>query len=674
MAYTILGDRNLSKYPIALFFDESAFNINKIKEIYIKPLMDQGISINEFILFKMTFNKTLLKEVKEYLNEIASILKEYQVEVIYMTNPACYKVLMKTNKTTNSIGYLNTPNYIGYTGYKVILGINHQRLYIDSSLIDALNRSLKVLIHWKNNTYIPPGTNIIKKETYLYSLSDIKTALRKLLICPQLIIDIETTSLKFWEAEIETISFCYANAKGVAFPVYREHSINEVKQIKHWLKQFFLNYKGTCIYHNGNFDIKVLIYYLFMDHIQDIKNLLIGLDCMTNKFEDTKIISYLALNSTASYSLKLKDLTQEFAGDYAILDGGSTANIPTIELLKYNLIDTISTYYLFNKYYSILKETNQDKLYYDLLLPTAKVIIQMELIGMPINSNTVNTTAKQLLDNQTKLLIKISNNPIIQEFNLILRKQAYEKAHAKWKVKTVPLSHFDNVNFNINSDDQLRLLLFTYLQLPINSKTESGLPSVDHESINKLIHTIADNSIKELLQTITEYTAVTKITNTFLPILQSAPTHTDKHQYIHGSFNIGGTVTGRLSSSNPNLTNLPSNSVYGTTIKNCFQAPKGMIMVGADFNGLEDRISALTTKDPNKLKVFIDGYDGHSLRAYFYFKDLMPSIKQATETDRCFQVNVGGTDIRFLGTDIIEYMGVSYTGLELYEFLTSTKL
>lgn len=103
--------------------------------------------------------------------------------------------------------------------------------------------------------------------------------------------------------------------------------------------------------------------------------------------------------------------------------------------------------------------------------------------------------------------------------------------------------------------------------------------------------------------------------------------------YLHGNFNIGGTVSGRLSSSNPNLQNIPSTgSKYAKKVKSCFMAPAGWIMAGADFASLEDRISALTTKDPNKLKVYTDGYDGHCLRAYAYFGSFMRGIKDTVES------------------------------------------
>lgn len=92
--------------------------------------------------------------------------------------------------------------------------------------------------------------------------------------------------------------------------------------------------------------------------------------------------------------------------------------------------------------------------------------------------------------------------------------------------------------------------------------------------------------------------------------------------YLLGNFNIGGTLSGRLSSSDPNLQNLPATGTkYAKLIKDCFEAPPGWLFIGLDFDSLEDKISALTTKDPNKLAVYTDGFDGHALRAAYYFKD-----------------------------------------------------
>ena len=82
----------------------------------------------------------------------------------------------------------------------------------------------------------------------------------------------------------------------------------------------------------------------------------------------------------------------------------------------------------------------------------------------------------------------------------------------------------------------------------------------------------------------------------------------------------------------------------GKLIKTCVQPPPGWIFCGLDFDSLEDKISALTTKDKNKLAVYTQNYDGHCLRAYSYFGEHMPDIQLATEKERCFLVKVGGED------------------------------
>lgn len=84
--------------------------------------------------------------------------------------------------------------------------------------------------------------------------------------------------------------------------------------------------------------------------------------------------------------------------------------------------------------------------------------------------------------------------------------------------------------------------------------------------------------------------------------------------------------------SHPNLTNLPSNSSLSKHIKKCFKAASGRIMAGADMSSLEDRISALTTKDPNKMRVYEDGYDGHSLRAFSYFRNQLVGIVDTVDS------------------------------------------
>lgn len=141
--------------------------------------------------------------------------------------------------------------------------------------------------------------------------------------------------------------------------------------------------------------------------------------------------------------------------------------------------------------------------------------------------------------------------------------------------------------------------------------------------------------IINVLQTLIDISELDIIQRNFITAFLNN-NHRSKKSRIHhlfGSFKLGGTVSGRMSSSKPNLQNLPSTGTqYATDIKGCFIAPPGWLLCGADFASLEDRISALTTKDPNKLAVYTDGYDSHCLRAHAYFKDQMPDIENTVES------------------------------------------
>jgi DNA polymerase-1 len=131
----------------------------------------------------------------------------------------------------------------------------------------------------------------------------------------------------------------------------------------------------------------------------------------------------------------------------------------------------------------------------------------------------------------------------------------------------------------------------------------------------------------KILKDLIELNKVSKILDSFIPNFLYKTIPKEDKVYLHGNYNLGGTLSGRFSSSKPNMQQIPSTgSVYAKPIKKCFQAPSGYLLVSADSASLEDRISALTTKDPNKLRVYTDGYDGHCLRAYFYWKDKMPDI------------------------------------------------
>ena len=310
----------------------------------------------------------------------------------------------------------------------------------------------------------------------------------------------------------------------------------------------------------------------------------------------------------------------------------ATSHIQTKDLLEYNLKDTLATFWVFNKYHPKVVEDQQEYIYTHLFKPAVAVILQTELIGMPMNAEQIKAARSGLEDKEAEYLKVLWSSPTIQEYNLMLRQQAMEKANAKLKKKQHPLEAFDNVELNPNSGPQLQGLLYEYMQLPVIDTTDTGLPATGGDTLKKLIHHTQNQEYLEVLHALVGLAGVSKILSAFIPNFEAAIDKGDGRVWLHGSFNLGGTVSGRLSASNPNLQQLPSGSDYGKLIKSCFSAPTGWIMVGADYNALEDRINTLLTKDPNKIKVFVDGYDSHCLRASKFFPEKLPGIVDTVES------------------------------------------
>ncbi len=191
---------------------------------------------------------------------------------------------------------------------------------------------------------------------------------------------------------------------------------------------------------------------------------------------------------------------------------------------------------------------------------------------------------------------------------------------------------FPRAVFNPNSGPQMQQLLYEDMGLPVLDVTKTKQPATGGDTLKKLLNHTNDPTHGEIIEALIGLTGVTKILSSFIPKFEEAVDKGDGKTWLHGNFNLGGTVSGRLSSNDPNLQQIPSGSTYGKLIKQCFQAPKGWIFCGADFNSLEDYISALTTKDPNKLQVYTQGYDGHCLRAFSYFPERLPGIVDTVES------------------------------------------
>lgn len=645
MKHIIFESSKTNTYQTALLIKDTNFNQQELLVHYVQPLTEQGISPNNLIAFTLQTgaNKKLpVKLATDYLDQLLPILDGLGVKFLFVVEPTYFKILTKQVKADPHYGYVLPCKYSGYEHFKVILGLNHQALIYNPALSEKLNLSTATLASAMNHSYVALGHGIIHSAQYPETLQAISRALQNLHQYESLSCDIEAFSLRFNEAGIGTIAFAWDQHNGLAFACDYLTSGRDSDQwprynvpnhlVRALIKEFFTQYKGTITWHHAAYDLKVLIYTLWMKNPLDTEGLLEGLDIMTRHFNDTKIVAYLATNSTAGNVLGLKALAHEFAGNWAQDNIKNILQIEINALLRYNLVDALSTNYVLGKYYPLMVMDSQAELYESLMLPSLKLIIQMELTGMPMSVQAIADVRANLEAEQAKHLSVFDNNGLIKAFNLIHQTSVMEAANAKLKVKQHPLSKYSDIAFNPNSNPQLQTLLYDQMGLPVLDYTDTKQPSTGADTIEKLLNHTNIPAYKKLLEAIIGHGKVTKILSTFIPAFERGLDKEDGMKYLHGSFNLGGTVSGRLSSSDPNMQNLPANSTFGKSIKECFQAPPGWIFAGADFNSLEDYVSALTTKDPNKLKVYVEGYDGHCLRAFSYFRDKCPDIVDTVES------------------------------------------
>ena len=203
----------------------------------------------------------------------------------------------------------------------------------------------------------------------------------------------------------------------------------------------------------------------------------------------------------------------------------------------------------------------------------------------------------------TPVLQKMSQNGVLIDLKFL------NKLGKELKKKLVELEKdiykYVGHEFNLNSPKQLQVVLFDELNLPVMRKTKTGR-STDEATLNELM--AAHPCIPLLL----EYRQLFKLVSTYIDAL---PKSVGEDGRIHSTFNVEGAASGRLSSTNPNLQNIPIRGQIGGEIRKAFIAPKGKILLGADYSQIELRILAHLSGDKNLTKSFKEGIDIHVVTA-----------------------------------------------------------
>lgn len=226
----------------------------------------------------------------------------------------------------------------------------------------------------------------------------------------------------------------------------------------------------------------------------------------------------------------------------------------------------------------------------DIELPLVGVLADMEEAGIRIDRAAFTEFLKEVqadLDNLTRSIYDIAGKP-----------------------------------FNIRSAQQLGKVLFEDLGLASKTKTSGGQASTSQAVLEKLA------GQHEIIDLILEYRKLEKLRSTYLEPL---PKLADEHDRIHTTFNQLATATGRLSSSNPNLQNIPVRGDFGTRMRSCFVAAEGKKLVSADYSQVELRVLAHCSQDPTLLDAFKQDKDIHSSTAALLFDE---SVEEVTADQR----------------------------------------
>ena len=227
-----------------------------------------------------------------------------------------------------------------------------------------------------------------------------------------------------------------------------------------------------------------------------------------------------------------------------------------------------------------LKENSLDKLYYEMEEPVARIIAEMEQTGIMINPENIKSVADKL-----KTFIDLEYN----------------------KIKD--MAGFD---LNPNSPKQLSSYLYDKLGLKGAKKNKSGY-STDEDTLKDL--RISYPEYDSFISSILKYREINKLYSTYtLNLLEYA-----KDGRIHTEFKQTGTATGRLSSSNPNMQNIPQKGEYAEILRSSFVAKKGCKLVSLDYSQIELRILAHLSEDENLIKAFNENKDIHTMTALNIF-------------------------------------------------------
>lgn len=447
-------------------------------------------------------------------------------------------------------------------------------LFAENPTNDAVNAEFS---SFESSKTTPHEYKLIETEEDARKLFDFFVT--KQILC----LDTETTSINPIDAELVGLSFSVEEGKAfyVAIPAERK----KAERIVNIFKPLYESTKILKIGQNIKYDMEVLMNY--------------GVRLAAPMF-DTMLAHYV-LQPEQKHNM---DILAETLLNYQTIHideligpkGKSQKNMRDIspaDICDYAAEDADITLRLYNVLKPRLKEADVEDLFYNIEMPLVPVLAEMELNGVLLDTNALAETSKVFTDRMTQI-----------------EKNIYELAGHQ---------------FNIASPKQVGEVLFGEMKIVDKpKKTKTGQYVTSEEVLQQL------RSKAPIVDHILEHRGLKKLLGTYVDAL---PKLINPHTgHIHTSFNQAVTATGRLSSSDPNLQNIPVRGEDGKEIRKCFIPEPGCLFFSADYSQIELRVMAHLSGDKNMIEAFREGYDIHAATAARIYKEDINDVTRDQRT------------------------------------------
>ena len=450
-----------------------------------------------------------------------------------------------------------------------------QMSLFDTPVVDKEKKVQRDLFSQAPEMQVITGMRSIKEVPHKYILVDDKIKrsdlITRLFIQKSVCFDTETTGIDVFKADLVGLSFCF-NA-GEAYYVTLPADRKECTEVMKEFKAFFQSEQIGKIGQNIKFDLLMLASY--------------GIE-LKGKLFDTMIAHYLlqpelrhGMDYLAEIYLKYRTIHYE---DLVGAKGKNQQDIRSVDLnllCDYAAEDADITFQLKQILEKELANNGLEKLFYDMEMPLLRVLAIMEQNGVRIDTNALKQSSE------------ILTNDMLQ-----LEKEIHQLV---------------GLEFNVSSPMQVGEILFDRLKLDEKAKkTKTGQYSTSEDILEKL------RSRHPVIGKILDYRGLKKLLSTYidaLPLMVNPKTGK-----VHTSYNQTVTATGRLSSTNPNLQNIPVRDELGREIRKAFIPEEGEFFLSVDYSQIELRIMAHLSGDTNMVEAFNSGYDIHTATAAKIFK------------------------------------------------------